>query len=378
MLCPGAYGSNVYNILKTVNSRFIFLADLAIPLALLFPNKISLGRISLQHQNVQKEFYAFAQQPLGASDDENYSNGQTLAELLYSNYPYIDIWQLYNESVANDDFDSYRKLNSFELGATRKLHELGKKSCVLNLGVGVCWPSDYIKYFGPLLNEADFVGFHAYGSKNDQLMNGPDQQWYARRFELVLKAASEVNARIPPIFITECTTFDPWHGFFNSNQILDDISWFSNLLYSNPHIAGIFPFQIGHPGSDFSGFDLSDQLIIDGITEWNSLHKEKEFMEFPVTFPVEVNVDREERIKLYEYLFSTMGGLNDNAAIHKYWITQTDKYLGTKGADGKWFGPPVSPEIKTKNEKHVYQVFSCGSLYCEVDVWEVKEGLPPL
>lgn len=44
---------------------------------------------------------------------------------------------------------------------------------------------------------------------------------------------------------------------------------------------------------------------------------------------------------------------------------------------GNLLGAPIGGERTTLSGKYIYQVFTGGSLWCEVGVWDVKEGLPP-
>lgn len=270
----GAYsgGGSVYNAIRTVLARVVLLADTALSIAynLNHSDTLIVGRVSLQHIGISGAFARFAQQPLGATIEEAYNIGVSLADLLVYSNSAIDVWQLYNESVAANDIENYKLLAALELGATRRLHELGRKSCVLNLGVAVGDPTDYPTYFGELLSEADYLGIHAYGPPNGQLMQY-DTSNFALRYRRIVAAMKAAGKRCPPIIITECTTYNAWRGTnLTIEDITADLIWFGNRLNEDIYIVGCCAFQVGSLDVEqFGGFDLLDDYLLTRLRAFN-------------------------------------------------------------------------------------------------------------
>ena len=294
----GAYsgGGHIYSALQQINSRVILLADTALDMASQFDNLcLVIGRVSLQH-DVTGIFSRFARQPLGNTIEEATSIGIELADTLVWFNPNIKVWQLYNESVAADDIEGYRKLAALELAATRRLHQHGRKSCVINFGVAVGDPTHYPLYFSELLAEADYLGIHACGPPDLQLMQH-NTEHFALRYRRIVDALHRAGKRCPPIILTECTTYYPWHGTnLSIEDITKDLIWLGDQMMQDRYIVGCCAFQIGSPDHDnFGGFNILDDFLLTRLGAYNSSHTPQFYTDantggMPPTSPVQVEL----------------------------------------------------------------------------------------
>jgi hypothetical protein len=82
--------------------------------------------------------------------------------------------------------DAARRVARFEKAFSDRLHELGRKSVVLNLSVGNPGDIDFmlLPEVVSLLATADYAGYHAYSSPDDQRLVGPQSPWYAHRWRI--------------------------------------------------------------------------------------------------------------------------------------------------------------------------------------------------
>jgi len=287
----GAYGTSggdVLGMVRQVGGRVVLLADMALEYAGQTGAQVEIGRLSFQHDHPAAGFEKFAGDRLGDTEADAYLRGGEFAWLLVTHWPAIQCWQLSCESQGNKTPDAYRRLAAFELGGVRELHNHGRQSCVLNMGTGVAEPQDYVTYFSDLLAEARYLGMHAYGSEAYQLMQAPDASWYALRYRPIVAAMRAAGKRCPPIVLTECTTWLPWHGKLSPDAILGDLQWLGGEMAKDPYVVGACGFQIGSPDREkWGGFDLSDPAIIGGLGRWNRAHPAGTW-EDAVSNPVEV------------------------------------------------------------------------------------------
>ncbi len=271
----GGYGGGgrMLAVIHQVGSRVVLLADGALDLAGQTGAALEIGRLTFDGPAPDSRFGDYAYQRLGNTVEEAYVRGYEFGRRLVAIWLLIRCWTFTCEAQSSKTPEDYRILAAFELGATRAVHAANRQSCVLNLGVGVAQPEEYPVHFGDLLAEADFCGFHAYGSPERQLMQGGDAIWYALRYRQIVAVMQALGRRCPPIVLTECTTYDPWRGRYSPQQIANDLVWLGTQMEHDQYLVGACGFQLGHPDPvRWGGFDLDDSAILEPMARWNRAH----------------------------------------------------------------------------------------------------------
>lgn len=170
----------------------------------------------------------------------------------------------------------------FELGFTRRLHEHGMRSIVLNHSVGT--PADpdnmLMKEMRELLAEADYVGYHAFGSlqpvaSGGQLLCGTDSlAHYSLRWRKYADEYTTRGWRFPPVIYTQAGTWGGWRE--NPDLSPEDITWdlikFAEYMRDDPWNIGMCAFVTGAwTGQPWKKWDLSEypELIKEvGMDNW--------------------------------------------------------------------------------------------------------------
>ncbi len=274
-LSIGGYGNpgRVITIARQLGCRVVLLADGALDAAGQSGVALEIGRLTFDGPAPDSRFGDYAYQRLGSTIEEAYARGYEFGCRLVAIWPAIQCWTFTCEAQGDKSPLQYRLLAAFELEATRAVHAANRQACVLNLGVGVAQPEEYPIYFGDLLAEADFCGFHAYGSPERQLMQGGDAIWYALRYRQIVAVMQALGKRCPPIVLTECTTYDPWRGKYSPQQIANDMVWLGAQMEHDYYVVGACSFQVGHPDPiRWGGFDLDDSAILEPMARWNQAH----------------------------------------------------------------------------------------------------------
>jgi hypothetical protein len=182
-------------------------------------------------------------------------NGPIMGVRQYADlYPRIDCWCGLNEPDVLSEHGIHRA-TLWEKAVTERLHELGLKSCVLHLGVGN--PGNPYNILHPemqeLLEIADYVGYHAYGGPNDQLMvmrylegtNLDDPYDFALRWRTYADWYAGRGCRMPPMIYSEGTTYGGWQGVIGQNEIEDDLTLFIPFINADPWALGMCIFCDG-------------------------------------------------------------------------------------------------------------------------------------
>jgi PKD repeat protein len=188
--------------------------------------------------------------------------------------PDIDAWQGFNEPYLND-VSTARKVGRFEKAFAERLHQHGIKACVLNIAVGN--PGDMnnmlLQEIVDCLTVGDYVGYHAYGGEQDQLMVGPEAPWYANRWRFYIDMYESRGYRMPPVVYTECTTFYAWKGVFTAEQIRDDLMAFeAQSKYVDPWQVGMCIYLAGS-NAGWLGWEIANEpTIYNGCGAYNVDH----------------------------------------------------------------------------------------------------------
>lgn len=158
-----------------------------------------------------------------------YEDGRRLADH-YKNYwirnnPGFEADAVYglNEPSVNVLTD-LAKVALFELGFTRRLHELGYRSCVMNNAVGT--PGDnnnfLLEEVRQLFAEADFIGYHPYGNWNTGWMCPADAGPWTYRWQEISRMYRDRGWRHPALLYTEGGQYW-WVGRKTPAQIISDL-----------------------------------------------------------------------------------------------------------------------------------------------------------
>ncbi len=207
-------------------------------------------------------------------DAETIALGRAHAEACYQkhlDHPGIDAWQGYNEPWVGSR-QRVRKVVLFEKAFTERCHELGIRSIVLNLGVGNPDTPGIAEMFKDLFAIADFVGYHAYGEPGLDLMNGPNEAYYAHRWRMMKARYDERGWRHPPVIYTESGTYGPWKGRYSTTTIADDYEAATLKMMDDDWLLGHTVFCVGGFGF-WDEWDIADDSIFQQrFTAWNVAH----------------------------------------------------------------------------------------------------------
>lgn len=210
---------------------------------------------------------------LAPADPE--ANGRTMADWWHNRsardgfYPHA--YYGLNEPDMNTPTNLQRAAR-FDLAFTRRLHELGHRSIVLNHSFGT--PGDLNNMLLPevrdLLAEADYLGYHGYaaGSSTSRSCD-PNAAYIVFRYDQIAPMYAQRNWRIPPMIYTEGGDFT-----FNAGEaaaVRDDMICFEGKLRERS-IVGLCYFVTGSWGG-WHDWDITRfPLIIDGVRDVNRAH----------------------------------------------------------------------------------------------------------
>lgn len=213
--------------------------------------------------------------------------GPRLAEqclALQQRFPRIDCWQALNEP---DWGPNWQNVVRFEYEFARRCHELGLKSCSLNLATGNpgnIWrmvDETFNPSAGDLLAIADYLGHHVYGGPADHFMVTNQNLHNPCLFALRPRQFKDMYARrgwrFPPVIATEGSTWVPWHGNYTPDRVTQDLLTMGDYMRADRFWAGYTNFVVGAQCS-WPDFDIVGQYLANGksmaqaIGEWNENH----------------------------------------------------------------------------------------------------------
>jgi len=209
------------------------------------------------------------------------ANGAAFAEYCYQESSKTGHWPrcYYGQNEPDmNNAEALARVCRFELGFTRRLHQLGLRSCVVNHSVGTPGPKEnmYIPEMRELLAAADYVGYHCYGGPEDELMCAESSLHdYSLRWRQFAKGYEERGWRFPPVIYTEGTTWGGWIDRperFTPATIRDDILCFEGKMREDPWAVGLAVFVTGAwPGQEWRKWDITrfPETTIDPIRERN-------------------------------------------------------------------------------------------------------------
>ncbi len=208
--------------------------------------------------------------------------GRQLADQLYmkqQQYPRFDCWQGVNEP---DTGSTWQTVVAFEKAYAERLHELGMKSCSLNLSTGS--PGNIWRMidetFDPscrdLLAVADYLGHHCYGGPTDDLMV-VNQQWddtcsFGMRPRRFWDMYNRRGWRFPPVIATEANSWGGRTHEWGDTVMANDITTAGDYMNYNNWWCGYTHFVVGASCS-WVGFEIGDHpAIMNAISAWNYEH----------------------------------------------------------------------------------------------------------
>ncbi|NLE60810.1 MAG: PEGA domain-containing protein [Planctomycetes bacterium] len=271
----GRIGAGMYNgtagFSQTVrlNPKVVLLHDSALGhsagIRASLPDALIIGRLYIDPQTDQY-----------LSDPEYY--GALHADNCYSmaqQKPGISAWQGMNEQFNSNDLDRAKKVARFEKAFALRCHVHGLKACVMNIAVGNPGDESYmsLQEVRDCLAVGDYVGYHSYGGIDDQLMIGPQQEWFSLRWRHYAATYEANGWRMPPVVYTECTTFYAWHGVFTATQIRDDLMAFEAESGNDPWSVGMAIFVMGSGSTQWDGWECATEpTIYEGCGDYNLSH----------------------------------------------------------------------------------------------------------
>jgi hypothetical protein len=220
----------------------------------------------------------------GALDRDPHANGVAFADFCYQKSQQTGHWpRCYHGLVEPNlsDRDQLTKACQFELGFTNRMHQLGCRSCVLNHAPGTPVPKEnmYLDEVRELLAVADYVGYHAYGGHNLELMcDESTRDEFSLRWREFAREYQNRGWRFPPVIYTEGTIRNGWidkGDQFTPEMIRNDILGFAELIGNDPWAVGLCASLTGvwpmHPGQD-KDITKYPERIIEPISRWNQAH----------------------------------------------------------------------------------------------------------
>ena len=271
----GRIGSGIYSgtsgFSETVrlNPKVILCSDLAtghIPaLRAQFPDAFIIGRLFIDHligtYLTNPEFY-------GAKHADD-------CLVTANNKPGASAWQGSNENFNSLDLNQAKLVARFEKAFADRCRQIGLKSVVMNIAVGNPGDISFMELDEVVdaLAAGDYVGYHSYGGNEDQLMIGPQDEWFSLRWRKYIDIYKQNGWRMPPVVYTECTTFDGWHGVFTQEQIRDDLIAFEAETKPDPWSMGMAIFLVGSVSSQWDVWEVVGQpRIYEDCGDYNFNH----------------------------------------------------------------------------------------------------------
>jgi len=220
----------------------------------------------------------------GTLDGDPEANGRAFADFCYQKSQQTGHWpRCYHGLVEPnlDDPEALAKACRFELGFTNRLHEHGCRSCVLNHGPGS--PADLENMFTDevreLLAVADYVGYHAYGGHDGELMcDAATRDEFSLRWRQIAEGYREREWRFPPVIYTEGTVREGWIAEgekYTPEMIREDLTTFGDFMEHDPwavglcvYLTGAWPMQAGQD-RDITKYP---ERIIQPLAAWNRAH----------------------------------------------------------------------------------------------------------
>ncbi len=185
-----------------------------------------------------------------------------------------DVYHGLNEPSTNVASD-LAKVCRFELGFTRRMHERGYRTCVINASVGTPSPLEnaLIPEFRELMAEADYLGYHAYGNWNTGWMCPADADPWTYRWQQVIDWYTERGWRHPPVLYTEGGQYW-WIGEKTPQQIIADLNCYESRERQEEFWSvGLHYFVTGAWPGGWQEMNLSlYPEIIDACSQTNRAH----------------------------------------------------------------------------------------------------------
>lgn len=165
------------------------------------------------------------------------------------------------------------KAAQFELAYTRRLHQLGLRSVVLNHAFGT--PANLNNMLIPevrdLLAEADYVGYHPYADPRYNRTCDPRGFDIVMRYTQIRALYDQRGWRVPPAIYTEGGVHViVENGSPNPQEARDDMVCYEALLRTQDRMAIGLNYFVTASWGGWAGYDITRYpLIIDGIRAAN-------------------------------------------------------------------------------------------------------------
>lgn len=207
------------------------------------------------------------------------ANGRTFAEWWRARSArdgwYAHAYYGVNEPDMNN-VENLKKAARFDLAYTRRLHELGLRSIVLNHAFGT--PANLnnmlIEEVRALLAEADYVGYHAYADPRYNQMCDPRGFDIVERYRQIVAMYEARGWRIPPVIYTEGGDhgIDP-NGFPSPAHVRDDLVCYEGVMRQSPWALGMCYFVTATWPGGWDGYDITRYPeIITACRQVNQAH----------------------------------------------------------------------------------------------------------
>jgi len=274
-------GTAGYSATLALNPKVVLFHDLALGqgpgIRSQLPDAILVGRMYIDTLT-NKYLYDDSEDPGNAPEYWGAEHADDCYAIHTDKSSVFDAWQGMNEQFNSaQSEDKARRVARFEKAFAERCHELGLKAVVLNIAVGNPGDVSFMEFqeVRDCLAVADYVGYHAYGGINDQLMIGPEQEDFSLRWRKYVDTYQQNGWRMPPCIYTECTTFYGWQSNedISAADVRDDLQAFEAESKLDPWSVGMTIFVVGSGQSQWDDWETAtESTIIDGCGDYNEDH----------------------------------------------------------------------------------------------------------
>src|SRR5687767_12290692 len=154
-----------------------------------------------------------------------------VAELAVPMKGLVDAWMSYNEVVAHNAYEDYKRYDQFQAAFARRLQDVhGIAAVANNDGSGAVEPQDYPKYFADSIRVSQYFGLHAYSPPATDSMP-IEADWHALRYRKIHAELEKAGIRGKQMVITESGLGDGFRpNVTNDDEMSEDFVWFTREL----------------------------------------------------------------------------------------------------------------------------------------------------
>lgn len=184
-----------------------------------------------------------------------------VAELAVPMKGVVDAWMSYNEVVAHNAYEDYKRYDQFQAAFARRLQDVhGIAAVANNDGSGAVEPQDYPKYFAESIRVSQYFGLHAYSPPATDKMP-IDAEWNALRYRKIHDELERAGIRGKQMVVTESGLGDGFGGVATEDEMAADFAWFTRELQKDPYMIGHASFGLFNGTGAWDRFELTGTQV---------------------------------------------------------------------------------------------------------------------